>query len=251
MTCGVYVLIFENTDKVYIGQSTNVEKRFLEHKSSLVTTTASKKLQDAYQKFGMPKIEILLECGSSDLNTKELELIKEFDSVNTGFNSIIVTNGGSNLRGEQSYAAKYNNAQYEQAFFTLLNNSDLSYKEISNLCNIPITVLTQMVAGNSHVWLKDKYPKEYEKLKQVSIYKNTHRAEFKTKPSTTSTLDKAAVINALKYLVSDDKLSHAKISELTNIKISTIRDISSMRRHTWLANTCPVEYEKLKQIKGK
>jgi hypothetical protein len=251
MTCGVYVLLFENTDKVYVGQSINIEKRFLEHKSSLITTTASKKLQNAYEVFGMPKVEILLECGSSDLNAKELECIKEFDSVNNGFNSIIVTNGGSNLCGEQSYAAKHSNAQYEQAFFTLLNNPNLSYKEVSNLCNIPTTVLTQMVTGNSHLWLKDKYPKEYEKLKQVSKYKNAHRAEFKIKPSTTSTLDKTAVINALKYLVSDPKLSHTKISELTNIKISTIRDISSMRRHTWLANTCPVEYEKLKQIKGK
>lgn len=251
MPCGVYVLIFENTDKVYVGQSTNIAKRFLEHKSSLVTTTASKKLQNAYEAFGMPKIEILVECSSSELSAKELEFIKEFDSVNSGFNSIFVTNGGSNLRGEHSYAAKYSNAEYEQAFFTLLNNSNLAYKEVSDLCNVPATVLVQIVAGNSHLWLKDKYPKEYEKLKQISKYKNTYRAKFKTKPSTTSTLDKTAVINALKYLVSDSKLSHTKISELTNIKISTIRDISSMRRHTWLANTCPVEYEKLKQIKGK
>ena len=251
MTCGIYILRFKDTHKVYIGKSTNIEKRFLEHKSSFNTNTAARKLQTAYTQYGVPSIEVLVVCDKELLDTNEVEAIEIFNSITDGFNTLLIANGGSNLYGELSPNSKYSNVEYEKAFFALLDNPNLTYIEISNISKIPATVLSHIVAGNSHSWLSNKYPKEYLLLQELYTNKNIQRSKFNIKPATTSKLDRKEVVKVLKYLVSNTEMNHNQISELTGIKLNTIRDISSMRRHTWLANVCPVEYAQLKQIKGK
>jgi predicted GIY-YIG superfamily endonuclease len=52
MTIGIYRLIFPNTDKCYIGQSVNIERRYLQHLRDMEKGTAARKMQHAYSIYG-------------------------------------------------------------------------------------------------------------------------------------------------------------------------------------------------------
>lgn len=87
MTIGIYRLIFPNTDKCYIGQSVNIERRYMQHLRSFELSSASAKLQNAYNMYGKPKLDILLDSIEvSELDTCENEAIEIFDSFHNGFN---------------------------------------------------------------------------------------------------------------------------------------------------------------------
>jgi len=108
MTIGIYCLSFNNTDKVYIGQSVNIETRFKNHIWHLGSTTeilcGNTKLFRAYKKHGTPIITILVTCSIEELDVNEISLIREFDSVNNGFN---ITNGGCSGSGVNASRSKY------------------------------------------------------------------------------------------------------------------------------------------------
>jgi len=89
MTCGIYILLFSNTDKVYIGQSVNIEKRFKEHIWALSVGRESPKMQEAFAKFGHPVCELLCISAVENLNSLEYMYIKEFNAVEQGFNTAL------------------------------------------------------------------------------------------------------------------------------------------------------------------
>lgn len=70
---------------IYIGQSTNVLKRFYSHKSGGVSGA---KLRASFKKFGFEKhtFELKEECDSSALLQRERFYINLYDSINNGLN---------------------------------------------------------------------------------------------------------------------------------------------------------------------
>lgn len=64
MTCGIYLLRFTGLDKVYIGQSLNIEQRYRKHLQFLRNqdTKANYRMKAAYLLYGAPQLEILCEC---------------------------------------------------------------------------------------------------------------------------------------------------------------------------------------------
>ncbi len=87
MQIGVYKLIFDNTDKVYIGSSINIEQRYKTHLTSVEQGRASKKRIKTFDLYGKPRLEILQLCDTDSLCILEQKYIKEYDSVNNGFNT--------------------------------------------------------------------------------------------------------------------------------------------------------------------
>lgn len=163
MTCGIYLLRFEGTDNVYIGQSTNIEVRYRSHKhNSTHSSTSSTKLYDAFTNYGTPTLEILCECGVAELDTLENEAISIFDSVNRGFNTNTYANSTPSMVGENNSNSKFSNNQIEEAFLKLVDN--VSKKDIVNDTKVSITMLYSICEGKSHIWLKDKYPEKYIEL---------------------------------------------------------------------------------------
>jgi group I intron endonuclease len=72
--------------KIYIGQSINIERRFLEHKK--LTQKGSKKLFNSLKKYGHEnhKFEVIEECLIEQLNEKEENFILLFNSHINGLN---------------------------------------------------------------------------------------------------------------------------------------------------------------------
>ena len=95
MSCGIYKIRNIINNKVYIGQSKDIETRWINHKSS----NDNYPIHRAIRKYGKENfvLEILCECDPSDLNKYEQMYIKKYDCIApNGYN---LTSGG----GQCSY----------------------------------------------------------------------------------------------------------------------------------------------------
>lgn len=89
-----YIYIIKNkvNNKVYIGQTRlSVEKRFNDHLRNC--KSGSTKLYTEMRELGVDKFyyDIIEECNNKNLNDREIFYIKEYDSINNGYNH---TRGG-------------------------------------------------------------------------------------------------------------------------------------------------------------
>ena len=81
---GIYKITNTANRKVYIGQSTNIHKRFLRHKRDLERgVSPCKELQHDYDENPQSMVfDILCECAVDDLDSLEIKYIQEYDSMN-------------------------------------------------------------------------------------------------------------------------------------------------------------------------
>lgn len=70
MTSGIYKLDF-GKNNIYIGKSNNVTRRYDEHLESFSKGKASVLLQQAYNKWGRPSMEILCRCHTDHIDLME------------------------------------------------------------------------------------------------------------------------------------------------------------------------------------
>jgi hypothetical protein len=171
MTTGIYALLFNGTDKVYIGQAVNIEKRFLRHLNTLQlelrlrrTKHKHPKLYSAFIKYGLPTLLILEKCGIENLNTNEIHWMEEFDSLNNGYN---VCSGGASGRGVHNGSSIYSEAQILRAF-DYLQNPENTYEYISKEVGIPISAISSIFTRSTHQWLEEKYPDKYYAMLNTS-----------------------------------------------------------------------------------
>ena len=160
MTIGIYKLNFAGTDKCYIGQSeSSIERRFTNHKRAMQKRSTSKKLQEAYDTYGVPTLEILIESLPEDLDVLEIEAIQVYDSVNNGFNTTTGGSAGSGLYGEVTSNAMYDNDTYGSILKLLAIGVDV--KDISSELGVTDSVVKSIKKCENHKWLKDTLPEEY------------------------------------------------------------------------------------------
>lgn len=166
MTIGIYKLIFKGTDKVYIGQSLNIEKRFINHKSELLNSKSSTKLLDAYTQFGLPNIEILEVTSLDNLDYRESYYIDKYSSLSNGFNS--VPGGNSVSSGSTNPAAKYDKETYIE-ILNLLVNSNKTYEEIVAELGVSKSTVQKISSFTGHQWLEYECPEMYKSLKEKRL----------------------------------------------------------------------------------
>lgn len=93
---GIYKITNTETNQCYIGQSTDIYKRWNQHcKAGLgIDTPAGNKLYKAIQEYGLENFtfQLLLECERSKLDEKEKYFIELYQAKQFGYNST----GGNN-----------------------------------------------------------------------------------------------------------------------------------------------------------
>lgn len=249
MSKGIYLLRFNGTDKVYIGQSRNIEKRFIEHLSSFRLNSASKKLYDAYSMYGIPSLEILAECDDSEVLELEALGIELYDSVNNGFNSMKASGMPCVPIDDISPTASYSREQVVQVLDLLIIYPLKSYEEISEATGVSKITITHVFTGVTHKWLKVSYPEAYKELESIRLLgRNNINNKIKDTFSTTGKYSKQQYLKVLELVISNNLTAKA-VSEQTGVNVDVIRDISSLRRHRWLEVACPANYQKLQQLK--
>lgn len=74
MSSGIYQLKFGRD--TYIGKSNNISRRWDEHLKKLTEGKAAKKVQDAYNKHGVPEAVILMYCHPDHIDLMESILVR-------------------------------------------------------------------------------------------------------------------------------------------------------------------------------
>lgn len=174
MTIGIYSLYWEEQDLIYIGQSQNIERRFREHILDLTNNRHSNyKVQNTYNKFGLPKFIIIEECNLINLNDLEIYWQHEFNSLN----SLDLVKAGQVGSGINSNNSKYSKMQILKVF-RLLYSTNLTHEKVSNKTLSSINLSQAIFIGKSHLWLKEKYPILYTRM-QNTIRNGNYTLEYK------------------------------------------------------------------------
>ena len=128
MSCGIYKITNKAINKVYIGQSVHIEKRWAEHLSGKGNQPL---YEDIYKNFNINNFtfEILEFCEEKFLNEKEEYWIKYYNAREEGYNIGGVVNGKEkevfcySLEGE--FLASYKSVALA-AKITKINSSNIS-----------------------------------------------------------------------------------------------------------------------------
>lgn len=181
--CGIYLITNQLTNKLYVGSSRNIKKRWNNHKQQLKKKKHSNIfLQNAVDKYGLNNFNfsIIEECEIVDLITKEVDWVTFFDSRNpkNGYNIMvpgtspydIVNNSGKNLRQE----AIKNNQQIELIDIGTLKIVDklpllvdvctkynLNQKKVSEVLN------NRRTSYKGYIVQREDKPKDLIKLQEI------------------------------------------------------------------------------------
>jgi len=179
MTIGIYLLKFQNTNKVYVGQSVNIEYRYKKHIQALKRSTSNYKLQEAYKAYGIPELVILCDnLTVEELNSNEELAFSIFDSINNGFN--ICNKADIHEIGENNPGAKYSNQQIEEVFHLLFDLSK-RYKDIEKITKVSISTIRHIANKEAHVWLSVKFPDQYAELSNLKILRKKEVSKLNVK----------------------------------------------------------------------
>jgi hypothetical protein len=209
MSSGIYLLNFLGTDKVYIGQSSNIEVREKQHKALFKGNNASKKMQEAYNLHGMPTLSILCLATQPELDDLEYKYIAEFDSVNNGFNTRKSAGGGSNLWGDLNGRAKYSNQQIIDCLYLLISDLRFTYPIITLKTGVPKSTIVDIANCSGHTWLEKIFPEEYLRLRSIKNKRNTSKYLRAVSP-----LGEISVVEHLSNFCKEHNLPTGNISKL-------------------------------------
>jgi len=162
MTCGIYLLGYACTDKVYVGQSIDIESRFYIHKYKMLKQIHAPKLNKAYREYGYPTLEILEICDRTELNDKEIYHIKLWNALD-GFNTSNIMGVKVQMFGETNPHSSCSNKQVLDAAILLCDPSN-SFEKIAISTGISKQVVNHIASGEAHTWIKDEYPEVYNTI---------------------------------------------------------------------------------------
>ena len=246
MTCGIYKLKFNGTHKVYIGQSNNIESRLRSHKNFMKSSKCSKKLKEAYLQYGMPSIEVIIECEEHELDSCEDEAIIIWNSVVEGFNTLQKAGDTPKYlaKGEEHVSSIYSNKQIEETFL-LMVRSKLTLKQVSEAAGVEYHTVRGIRSQHNHKWLKEKYPIEYADM----ITSRGNRNVSNGIGYGNSKYSREDLASAL-FLLAEGSMSRKQIAAEIGISYKAVSSIVS-NVYPWLGEAYPEEYKKVITSKNK
>jgi hypothetical protein len=167
MTCGIYILKFKGTDQVYVGQSIHIEDRYKEHLTKLKHSKGSRRLQSAYDIYGIPELQIVLECPQEDLDACESEAINIYDSFNNGLNSVATSEETPKwrnlLKGEENPSAIYENKDILKVVKLMCDPTN-TLVAISEITGVNYATVRKISQGVQHTWIKEEFPDLWDRM---------------------------------------------------------------------------------------
>lgn len=236
MTCGIYLLSFKNTHKVYVGKSIHIEKRYNEHLRDLKNNTHTNKLLSAYNSFGIPELEIIEVCAESDLSSREEYHIKLWNAVSDGFNHQFRDYGGC-LSGEDHPFSTYSNAHIIEVLKYLVSNKETSLVQVAKDTNTSYSVVKNLANGTAHRWLQEAYPEEYTTMLLVKGTRN-NRGDNQGASKFTNVQIETAFFKLLENITTPNK----QIAVESGITESAVVCICNGSNYSWLQEKYPNEF---------
>lgn len=187
---GIYKITNLTNNKIYIGQSTNIQVRFRTHKkyntpekfngSLSFEQEKNMPIHQAIMKYGLSNFnfEIIEECPKEELNKKEKYYIEFYNSkVPNGYN---IKDGGcqwGGIKGELNHLNKYNQEDIDKIKQLLLKGK--KPVDIAKIFpNIKIDTIYSINEGKS--WRDDNFTYPLNKLKGNYKYNSEVLENIKT-----------------------------------------------------------------------
>lgn len=173
---GIYKIQNKVTDKVYIGKSVNIEKRWIQHRCHLNNNVhANDYLQKAWNKYGENgfNFSVLCECEESALDEKEIYYINLYKATDRsyGYNLREGGDGGAmsqetieKLRGVGSTLSEDDVRHIKMCMYLLMDR-----KEIAEMYNVSPKVLTAISQGKNWGYVLPELNDKIHNLKQSLI----------------------------------------------------------------------------------
>lgn len=239
MTCGIYCLYYETDDfQYYIGESLNIEGRYLRHCRELATNKhPNYKLARGHKTFGFPSISIIENTSAEIIKEREVHWIQEYNSFYNGMN---LTTGGEGCGyGGDHPRAVYQESTYINILVELSSTKD-NFTEIANRLRVDKDIVTNIASGASHTYLAESYPEEYA----LMMRKKGSRCV-----GSVPTKDKLTYYNIFIDLVHTN-LPMKSIADKFGVSNSIVMDISKGKSHLYLKKEYPVLYSILEGKRG-
>lgn len=139
MSIGIYKIENLLNGKIYVGQSSDIEKRWSVHIAELKNNYhCNTHLQSAWNKYGEEnfKFSVIEECRADQLNSREIYWIAQFDSYNTGYN---LTTGGGNTEAFSKSVIQFDLTGKELRKYLSISAAEtvteVCYSQISECCS--------------------------------------------------------------------------------------------------------------------
>ena len=160
----IYKITNKINGKSYIGQTTNYQRRFREHRNKGYGEEPNKPLYNAFDKYGIDNFDFeVIEDLTENYNEREKYWIQYYNTLlPNGYN---IEPGGEepplNI-GENSPYAEHTKQQIEE-IKELLKNTDISFEEIAQLYNYSVSSILKI--NNGKIWFNQNniYPIRVDK----------------------------------------------------------------------------------------
>ena len=151
--CGIYKLNYDN-GKIYIGQALSIYSRAIEHNSKNI------QICDQALKKHQASIEVLeIVNDILQLDAIENKWINYYNATNKTIGYNILNQGNaSGKRGIENCNASLNENQLNEIIDLLLNETQLSYKDIAKLYNVNQNTILKISQGYSYFNPNLNYP---------------------------------------------------------------------------------------------
>lgn len=220
-TIGIYCITNNINQKKYIGLSINCEKRWFDHRSKSLNSTATDDLQKpiyrAIRKYGLENFSfcVLEECEKEKLKEREVYWISYYDSYNTGYNATL----GGDIPSKNTVHLG------EDHGMAILNEAEV----------VECRLAYQNGKASKVIWLekfseKISYP-SFQKMWHGGTWKHIMPEVFQNNPRPRRKFDDDTIKN-IKKLFSEGRTC-AEVFHIYERKISrtTINDIYNGRRY--------------------
>lgn len=166
-------------NKVYIGQSINIERRWVAHRSfGFNENNKDKKAYHSYlyrsfRKYGLDNFEFLIleECSKEELDYKEAYYINYYKSYKSNFGYNLTT-----IINKSNYNSKNWNDENFKELKKMLRNFDLPIKYIADFFNVSISTINYINKGEVMIDLNETYPiRDSEEYKKYLKEKNNKK----------------------------------------------------------------------------
>ena len=230
--CGIYIIKNTINDKVYIGQSVNIQARWYAHCASARSDRQDSytEIHQAMKNLGVKNFyyEVLEECDISELNKREIYYIQCYDSYKNGYN---MTLGGESNRYETNGRAILTLPQVEE--IRLMYDAHIPFREAYSRYEKIISKRGFRKVWHYETWLgilpevySDENKQWHATYAKANIKGNTHLGENNTERQCSQ-----EEINKMRELRSQG-LSYEKISKEVNRATSVVRKYCLHREAT-------------------
>lgn len=213
----IYKIMFSD-GSIYVGKTIKpINIRFNQHMYLLRNNAHhSYKMQAKFIElnFVIPTITLLEEVSNDISSNIEKMWIAKFNSFNNGLNCSI---GGEGECGEAHPSAKYYLEDYTAILF-ILATTEWSLKSISIELDVSYSTVCSISAGNSHQYLQNLYPKEYQLMLDKKGTRLVTSQRDKEYPEIVSPTGEVFIIKNASKFAKDNNLLDSELSNLLNYK---------------------------------